>query len=235
MIIGLLQCDHVAPDLQPVYGDYDQMFRSLFLPLAPHWEFRIYDVVNGHFPENAEECDGYMATGSKASVYDDEEWIHRIKGFIKELYHKSVKFTGVCFGHQLLAESLGGKVEKSLEFGWNTGAHTFKIVQQQEWMTPFQEEVTLLMMCQDQVVKLPERSVVLATLPTCPVSMFQVGTTALGIQAHPEFSPEYDAELIRLRQERIGTEKAAKALSGIPDNPLSDELTARWIIRFMES
>jgi len=235
MVIGLLQCDHVPADLQPAYGDYDQMFRTLFLPLAPDWQFKVYDVVNGHFPEKAEECDGYMATGSKSSVYDDEEWIQRSKAFIRELYQKSIKYTGVCFGHQLLAESLGGKVEKSLEYGWNVGVHQFCFTQHPSWMEPYQTHANLLMMCQDQVVKLPENSTILATLPTCPVSMFQTGETALGIQAHPEFPAAYDGALIRRRTERIGNDKAQSALLSIQDNALNSELIAQWIINFMKS
>jgi GMP synthase-like glutamine amidotransferase len=235
MVIGLLQCDHVPEELQPTYGDYDQMFRSLFLPLAPDWEFKVYDVVNGHFPEKPEECDGYMATGSKSSVYDNEEWIHRSKSLIRELYQKSIKYTGVCFGHQLLAEALNGKVEKSLEYGWNVGVHQFSFTRQQSWMEPFQEQANLLMMCQDQVVKLPENSTILASLPTCPVSMFQTGETALGIQAHPEFPASYDGELINRRTERIGKDKAERALLSLQHNTLNSELIARWIINFMRS
>lgn len=235
MIIGLLQCDHVAEDLQGVYGNYDHMFRQFFGSIAPHWQFKIYKVIEGHFPATAEECDAYIATGSKASVYDDEEWILQTKRFIQELYAKSIKYVGICFGHQLLAESLGGKVEKSFEFGWNVGVHTFEILQQQPWMIPYQQYVSLLMMCQDQVVSLPDNSTVIGRLATCPVGMFQVGNTALGIQAHPEFPASYDAELIQRRIDRIGIEKAEKALESIQHIPLNSYLVGEWVVQFIES
>src|SRR5215217_7450772 len=112
MKVGLLECDHVREELLHIAGDYRQMFPALFSQVAPDWEFRFYGVCNGHFPESAGECDLYICTGSKFSVYDEEDWILRLKDFVKEIYESGKKYAGICFGHQMLAEALGGKVEK---------------------------------------------------------------------------------------------------------------------------
>ena len=236
--IGLLECDHVRDEFRHIAGDYRNMFPSLFSPLAPEWEFVFYDVCNGHFPTSVDDCDAYLSTGSKCSVYDDEPWIHTLKAFVAELYVHQKIYVGVCFGHQLLAESLGGKVQKS-SVGWCVGVHQFTVIESAEgsypqWMQPFQQNVHLLMMCQDQVQVLPPDAHVLATAADCPVAMFQVGSRMLGVQAHPEFTVPYEEALMRSRVERIGEAKTQEGLESL-SRPLDSVLVARWIVEFVAS
>ncbi|MEZ4959027.1 MAG: hypothetical protein R2830_04355 [Saprospiraceae bacterium] len=228
MKIGLLECDHVLPKFRPIAGDYSDMFRALF----PALELVNYDVCNGHFPASPHECDGYLVTGSKHSVYDEVDWILELKAFVKAIYESGRTYVGVCFGHQMLGEALGGKVEKA-KTGWHVGVHSFDVTAKEDWMKPPLEQFNLLMSCQDQVVKLPENSVVLAKTPTCPVAMFRVGENMLGIQAHPEFPKPYARALLESRRERIGAELVEAALKRF-DLPLTDRVVAQWIVRFLE-
>lgn len=227
MKIGLLECDHVADALREIAGDY----RDMFSALLPGLQFEYFDVCNGQFPVSADACDGYLCTGSRFSVYDQEAWILELKTFVREINRGGQKFVGVCFGHQMLGEALGGKVEKAVS-GWNVGVHPFDIRQQESWMEPFQTPLQLLMLCQDQVVQLPENSTVLAATPTCPIGIFQVGPNMLGIQAHPEFPKEYARRLMESRRERIGAVKVAAALESL-GQPVDGELLARWIMAFL--
>jgi GMP synthase-like glutamine amidotransferase len=234
MKVGLLECDHVREEFQPIAGDYRDMFPALFMPLTSDWEFVFYDVANGQFPASVAECDVYLCTGSKSSVYDDEPWIHKLKAFLQQIYAQQKIFLGVCFGHQMLAEALGGKVQKSA-VGWCVGIHEFKILQPTPaWMNPPQDRINLLMMCQDQVHQLPPDSTVLASADDCPVAMFRVGERMLGIQAHPEFPLLYEEALMRLRVERIGAEKTAKGLESLK-LPLHSTLMAQWMVGFVKS
>lgn len=232
MKIGLLECDHVREELLSIAGDYRQMFPALFSQVAPDWEYVFYDVCNGHFPESVEECDAYLCTGSKSSVYDDEAWIHRLKELVRTIYEKQKVYIGVCFGHQMLGEALGGKVRKS-EVGWCVGVHTFEMVQVESWMEPSAETVNLLMMCQDQVQELPAGSTVLARTPDCPVGMFRVGQTMLGVQAHPEFPKVYDQALMELRVDRMGVEKVEAGIASL-QKPVHELTVARWIKNFID-
>jgi GMP synthase-like glutamine amidotransferase len=140
MTIGLLECDHVRDEFQYISGDYRDMFPALFLPLISEWQFVFYDVVNGHFPEAVNDCNAYICTGSKSSVYDDEPWIVQLKGFVSRLYQNQKPFIGLCFGHQLLGESLGGKVGKSLN-GWCVGVHQFDIQVFEDAVCQFVDDV----------------------------------------------------------------------------------------------
>lgn len=234
MKIGLLECDHVRDELRHIAGDYRQMFPALFEEAAPNWEWRFYDVVNGHFPDSINDCDAYFCSGSRFSVYDDAPWIEQLKTFVKLLYDAKKPFIGVCFGHQVLAEALGGKVQKA-ETGWCVGVHAFEKVSNKENNSPFPtltSTLHLLMMCQDQVVALPPNSTVLASTADCAVGIFQVSDLMLGIQAHPEFTTAYETALINLRVEQIGQEKAQKALASLAQ-PTDGALLAREIVVFL--
>lgn len=235
--IGLLECDHVRDEFRHIAGDYRDMFPALFQPLAPDWEFVFYDVANGYFPSSIDECEVYICTGSKSSVYEDEPWIHTLKAFVADLYAHQKIYVGVCFGHQLLAEALGGKVQKS-SVGWCVGVHEFKMLwaegDGQSRIKPPQERLNLLMMCQDQVQVLPPDAQVLATAADCPVAMFQVGQRMLGVQAHPEFTVPYEEALMRSRVERIGETKTQQGLESL-SQPLDSVLVARWIVEFVAS
>jgi GMP synthase-like glutamine amidotransferase len=233
MKVGLLECDHVREDLLHIDGDYRQMFPSLFAGAAPDWDFVFYDVCNGQFPASADDCDVYICTGSRFSVYDEEDWVIRLKQFVNEIYHSGKIYLGVCFGHQMLAEALGGKVEKS-PIGWCVGVHTFDIVENEAWMNPSMPSLNLLMMCQDQVAVLPPGSTVLATGPSCPIAMFRVGSNMLAVQAHPEFSKAYDQALMELRIERIGQPKVQEGIASL-DLPVYGSIMAGWMKNFAEA
>lgn len=227
MKIGLLECDHVAEPLRQIAGDYRDMFRVIF----PGIELEIYDVCNGQFPASAAACEAYVCTGSRFSVYDPGAWIAELKSLVQGIYRGGQKFVGVCFGHQMLGEALGGKVEKAAS-GWNVGVHRFDILRQEAWMDPFQTPLQLLMSCQDQVIQLPENSTVLAAATNCPVGMFRVGEHMLGIQAHPEFPKEYARRLMEFRRDKIGPVKVAAALESL-NQPVHSEVLAHWMTRFL--
>ena len=228
MITGLLICDHVPGKFRPIAGTYEDMFRSLFSRL----HLKPYLVCDGHFPETLDECDAYLCTGSKYAVYDDLEWIIRLKGMVRSMYERRKPFAGICFGHQMMAEALGGKVEKA-ETGWCVGAHTFEVLQRENWMQPFEPTFSLLMLCQDQVKVLPENSTVLARTADCPVGVFRVGETMLGLQAHPEFEKAYNRAVMEDRAARLGQEKLAKGIASL-EKTLQREMIATWISRFLK-
>ena len=233
MNIGLLQCDHVSEPFQHIISDYPQAFRDLFAKHAPDISLRIYDVCHGELPQSVEECEGYVITGSKHSVYEDIPWIHQLAEFVRQVHTQKHKLVGICFGHQIIAHALGGKVAKA-QVGWGIGTKPVSIEHPKNWMLPEKQTYHLLLSHQDQVMTLPEGAEALGGNEHCPISMIGVGEHLLGIQAHPEFTTAYAEALMDSRVERIGREpiQAAKATLNTP----TDEATiAHWIEAFLKA
>lgn len=224
-MLGLLQCDHVRSEFLGIAGDYDAMFRA-WLP----GDWRVYDVGAGELPADVLECAAYVTTGSRASVYDDEPWIHRFALCVRDIHLAGVPFLGVCFGHQMMAHALGGRVDRCTR-GWGAGVHRFQVDLPEPWMQPPLSSFAVIMSCRDQVEQLPAGAVVLAGNAHCPVGMFRVGSM-LGVQGHPEFPPTYAEALIRDRVATIGEQRAAAALESLDERTDSDEL-ACWARAFL--
>jgi len=228
MKAGLLICDHILPELEHINGQYIDMFNQLL----PELELIPYYVCDGEFPKGPGEHEVFICTGSKYSVYDPHPWIKELCTFVDQIYHAEKVFIGLCYGHQMMAHALGGEVAKS-NHGWCIGVHEFELNDEAEWIDPRQENFSLLMMCQDQVTKLPPRSKVFAQSNKCPVAMYTIGNRFLGVQAHPEFSKEYNRALFTSRTERIGEQVVADAITQM-DKPLNTQQVVRWIMNFIK-
>ena len=231
MQIGILGCDDVSDRYRHLNGNYLDMFRRLLSPHLPDATFRWYDVHKGELPSSPDECDAYVCTGSRYSVYDDREWIGALKAHLRALDEAKKPFVGICFGHQVLAEAFGGEVGRA-DGGWGVGIHPMDVIRTESWMEPRKEECKLQYMHGDQVQRVPPNGVVLAAAPHCPVAMFTVGETMLGIEGHPEFSASYVEALLRERKLRIGEETTEKALASL-DQPADDQVVGRWIANFI--
>ncbi len=227
MKTGILICDHIPAPFQHHAIHYPEMFEAWL----PDLDFEEYFVVDNEFPERAMVCDAWMVNGSRASVYDDKPWISRLKAFVREIHQSGRPFLGVCFGHQILAEALGGKVLPA-ESRWCVGVHEFSLTQQRAWMQPHQDPFNLLMMCQDQVQQLPAGATLLASSPACPVGMFEVEGRMLGIQAHPEFTKAYDRALMEARVERMGTETVQTGIESL-NLPVHADIFRQWAVQFL--
>lgn len=225
--IGLLECDHVRPHLQPIAGDY----RDMFSALVPSVELVPYDIRGGVLPSSPSECDGWLCTGSSSSVYDGSRWIDDLSAFARDVRVARTPFVGICFGHQLLAHALGGRTERA-EGGWGVGTHRLDLARSAPWMEPPLDAISLLYCHQDQITVLPEGGEILGSTAHCQVAMVAVGSSMLGIQGHPEFGAAYLAALIDERVHRLGTERTALARASLA-TPRDEATVSRWIISFL--
>jgi len=226
MRIGLLECDDVVGRFPEIRGGYREMFAALL----PGCEFRHYEAHRGELPSSPSACDAWMCTGSKYSVYDGTPWIADLAAFIRSLGER--RFVGICFGHQMLAHAMGGEVAKAKQ-GWGVGVLDVEVLRKEPWMDPPLKCLRIQHMHQDQVQRLPAKSVLLGRSAHCEVGMFRVGETMLGIEGHPEFTVDYGAALIRARRAQIGDDGARKALDSLKvktDSPT----VGRWIERFLQ-
>ncbi|MAL95097.1 MAG: GMP synthase [Haliea sp.] len=233
MKIGILKTDAVRPEWVPDYGEYPDMFMALLGRLDPSLEFRVYDVEEGEYPEDIDEVDAYLITGSKSSVYEDKPWIARLMDFVRELDRRRKKLVGICFGHQLVAHALGGRTEKSAK-GWGVGLHSHRFRTQPGWHDGGSEAFSVIVSHQDQVVQPAPGTVVLAGSEFCENAVCQVGEHILTFQGHPEFVPGYSRELLDYRREAIGEAVYQQGVASLQQAPESERI-GRWILRFLRS
>jgi GMP synthase-like glutamine amidotransferase len=232
--IGILHADDLAEEIINEYGDYADMFQDLLLSVDETLSFYTYQVTKSEYPSIVDECDAYLLTGSKFSVYDDEAWIRQLIKFITELHQQQKKLIGICFGHQLIAHALGGLVERS-EKGWGIGiinSDVEQIADKYGWLIPEKESFSLLVSHQDQVVELPPRAKLIASNAFCPNAGFQLGTSVLTFQGHPEFNVEYLKYIMGKRREIIGEEKYKQAFLSL-EQPADHKLVAQWLVNFL--
>ncbi|MDE4274085.1 type 1 glutamine amidotransferase [Phaeobacter gallaeciensis] len=210
MKIGILQTGHAPDDLIDSSGDYDQMFCDL---LAGHgFEFQTWAVVDGAFPDGPDAADGWIITGSKHGAYEDHDWIPPLEELIRKIDAAKRPMAGICFGHQIIAQALGGKVAK-FDGGWAVGHVTYEQDGQ---------PVTLNAWHQDQVVKRPASARVLAGNDFCENGILAYGDHIWTVQPHPEFSNSFVQGLIEKRGRGVVPdpilERAAAGLSTPVDN-----------------
>jgi len=232
--IGILECDHVAPELRSQYDDYHDMFADLVQTQDSSIEINVYDLIGDQFPEDISVCDAYIITGSKFGAYEDIPWIHKAKQLVRQLFDAKIPTIGICFGHQLIAESLGGKVIKAEEKGRGLGVQTWEIKSTPKWMGELESESISLNAChQDQVIEMPKNSELLVSSDFCPIAGFQTDSM-LGIQGHPEFGQGYTEYLFNKHNGTLDDKSRSKAIDSFKKVPNSDVVGA-WMVNFVKS
>lgn len=232
MIIGILQADSVLEKFQADHGNYPLMFEQVLGAASASVEFKHYDVEHGEYPDNIDDCDGYVITGSKKSVYDDEDWIHVLQDFVAELHKSKKKTVGICFGHQLIAQALGGKTEPA-DLGWNVGVHQNEVLSSEAFMAPAVDSFGLIVSHKDQVTQLPAGAELLATSEFCPNASFKIGEHILTFQGHPEFSKAYSQDLMIMRQDILGDKYEPGIASLVHGH--DNKLIGTWIVNFIRA
>ena len=194
MKIGILQTGRAPDNLQAVHGDYDKMSQT-FLGL-PSENVRHYAVLDGEFPDSVSDCDGWFITGSRFGVYEGHDWIPPLEAFIRCAHVEKRKMVGVCFGHQIMAQALGGTVEK-FEGGFSVGAVDYTLSGRLKSSPETGSDKTRLNAYhQDQIRVPPESAELILTSDFCRFAGFAYGDWGLSVQPHPEFEGAYLKDLV---------------------------------------
>lgn len=222
MRIGILQTGDAPEDLRTTEGDYPDMFQRLLAGRG--FEFRTWRVMDLQFPTDEEQADGWLITGSRHGVYEDHAFIPPLEAFIRDAYNAHVPLVGICFGHQIVAKALGGRVEK-FAGGWSVGPTDYR----------FGDEVlTLNAWHQDQVVEIPEGAEVVARSEFCANAALAYDDRILTVQAHPEFTGSFIDGLIRTRGQGIVPDPLLRQAEARMGQPNSSALLADHITDFFQ-
>jgi GMP synthase-like glutamine amidotransferase len=226
MKIGILETGRPPGALEQQFGDYPTMFARM---LGPEFAIERYDVEAGELPDDPQAHPAYLITGSPAGVYDHLPWIAPLEQFVRAA--NDSKMVGVCFGHQVMAQALGGEVVKS-EKGFGAGLHRYTVVRQEPWMDRA-ENIAVPASHQDQVVVQPPNTEVVARSDFTPfAALAWTDRPAISFQFHPEFAPDYAKALIEHRYDRVPDPDAAMASL---DAPNDNARVAGWIRRFLKA
>lgn len=233
--LGILETDVLYSDLIDEYRSYGTLFKHFFDSLNAPFEYRFFHIQQGEFPTPDDDCDAYLITGSKAGVYDDLPWIAPLKKWIQQSFASKRKMIGVCFGHQILAHSLGGFAAKSSK-GWGMGVHETDTQSQPAWLleSSLPAKFSLIYSHQDQVEQLPPLSTRLARSDFCENAAFFIDQRVLAFQGHPEFTPEYSMRLWQRRISIIGEERYQRVLTTL-SQATDAALIGQCIIAFIKA
>ena len=224
MKVAILETGRPPGTLSQEFGDYPAMFERL---LGEGFEVESFDVTAGRFPSDPHAA--VLITGSPAGVYEDLPWIDPLQQFIRSA--DGAKMVGICFGHQVMAEALGGHVEKS-DKGWGAGLDRYDIVHAEPWLDGARE-IAAPASHQDQVVIRPPNTEVVARSDfTEYAGLAWTDRPAISFQFHPEFSPAFAKALIEKRYDIVPNPDAAIASL---DAPNDNERVAGWIRRFLKA
>ncbi|MBM9594288.1 type 1 glutamine amidotransferase [Roseitranquillus sediminis] len=221
MHIGILQTGHAADPVRAENGDYDEMFQRL---LGGHGlTFTTWNVVDGVFPDGPESAEGWLITGSRHGAYDDLPWIPRLEALIRDIRDVHRPLVGICFGHQIVAQALGGKVEK-FAGGWSVGPQTYTI-EGRDYRVPAWH--------QDQVVEVPREAQVVGHSDFCAnAALLYDGI--LTIQPHPEFDAATVRGLIEHRGRGTVPDGLLDAATDGLDRPMDRAAMAERLATFLK-
>lgn len=200
MHIGILQTGHMAEAVRADTGDYDEMFVRLLA--GQGLRFTTWDVEGGALPDGPDAAEGWLITGSRHGAYEDHPWIPPLEELIRAIVAARRPLVGICFGHQIIAQALGGTVVK-FPGGWSVGRHIYR--------TDAGEEIALNAWHQDQVTALPAGAQTFVRSDFTEHAGFTYGDTVMTWQAHPEYGREALSALMTHRSATVPADRLAAA------------------------
>ena len=222
MRIGILQCGHFpTPEGHPK-TTYSALYARLLDGFG--FEFQTWSVVDMELPTSPFNADGWLLSGSKYGAYDDVPFIAPLEQLVRDIYAARVPIVGICFGHQIIAQALGGKVAKRAD-GWNCKRSTYKFAD---------TDKNLMAWHQDEVTALPPDAASVGSSPECEIAQIRYRGNALTMQPHPEFDDDIASLLMDAPSGKVLNAAQLDAVRAGLGTPHDNAKAASEIARFFK-
>ncbi len=234
MKITIIQVGQTPEPMLDRYERFEPQYQNLLLRSGQDFEFETAAIIDGEkFPDIA-SLQGIVITGSAFGVYDSPPWIDDLREFIVDAYAANIAMLGICFGHQIMADALGGKVEKSNK-GWGIGRHVYRVEQKPVFMNGIGDEIAIAASHQDQVIVAPKNAEVFMASDFTPnAGLIYNNGRVISMQPHPEFNATYSKALVdRLDDGRLSKEQAKEAHISL-DKPMNQAEVGAGLAQFFK-
>jgi GMP synthase-like glutamine amidotransferase len=234
MQITILEAGRAPAPLADIYPAYPDMFVELLSGIDERLSFETVRLLDGAAPPDPASVDAAIITGSPSGVYDQTPWMDLLRDFIRASHRARTPLVGVCFGHQIMADALGGDVRKSPK-GWGVGRHTYDILQTRPWMSEAGASFSLAVSHQDQVIAPPAGVATLARSAHTEHAMLHWhDAPMMSLQGHPEFDDAFATALYTARRGKSLSFDLADAAIETLRQPGHRTQVGEWIVRFLK-
>jgi len=228
--ITIIETGVISLKTRALHGSFPQMFERLLGAADASASFVTVQLMDGEALPAPENLEAILITGSAAGVYDDLDWIAPLERFVRAAYDAKIPTAGICFGHQLMAQALGGTVRKS-EKGWGIGRHVYDVVPNNGVIDG--DKIAVAASHQDQVIEPPTGATTIFHSAFTPhAGLLYANGAAMSVQPHPEFTPAFAHVCCELREGKAPDALVASAKASL-EQPLDHADLGRAIARFL--
>lgn len=229
--LGILQTNHdKSVEVGDAFPDDAHRFRDLFDAQDQRFKYRVYMTIGGELPQDLDEQDAFMITGSPLSVLDNHIFTDDLMEFIRKCDVAKKPLMGACFGHQAIAVALGGKVERS-KCGYNVGVEDTVFHAVRPWMTPEHHILPMYVFHEDEVTELPEDCDILGSSNKCKITSFAKSNHIFTTQGHPEFSHDFMSTVLGFCKSKMSKVVADAAWDSLAREQ-HGSIFAQWAANF---
>ena len=214
---------HPLPLLEGLPRVGEQIIDWLY-PALPEASFTWYDIEQNAEPlPELEMFDGLLVSGSEHGVYDRTPWNRPMRKLLLACKDAGKPVFGICFGHQMLADTFGGRAEKA-DIGVVVGARKFDFITHSSDAHVWHK---------DQVVIVPPAASITASAAYCPVGGLEYEFPAASVQFHPEYSEYQLCEIFSRSVENFLTsEQVDSAIESFARSNVRNDLMSREVATF---
>lgn len=211
------------PEISATQGDYENWIAAGLGDILPH---QVLDARHASSYPARQELAGVVISGSHAMVTDREPWSEHLATWLRTCVDADLPVLGICYGHQLLAHAMGGKVEDRTN-GPETGTRQIILTphaRQDLLFSRLPETFPAQLVHYQSVLALPKGAQLLASSALEPHQAFRAGRYAWGLQFHPEFSARAMRGYLQYMEHQQGSPQDAQ----VTDTPESAGLLRRF-------